>query len=115
MIKANEASTETVFYSTPWGDTNDGEQRLFLLQRGDVVYWPVFRSEESLRAFYTQANRAAYLILRADLETLAHLGSTEQMKHTGFVIEPLSQHPVFLMPGAAARIPEGGLRCRRRS
>jgi hypothetical protein len=33
-----------VYYSTPFGDTKDGKQKPFLLERDGVWYLPVFRS-----------------------------------------------------------------------
>lgn len=42
-----------VYHSTPFGDTNDGRQQVFLLQRDGVPYVPVFRSVESMKEFYT--------------------------------------------------------------
>ena len=88
-----------VYYSTPFGDTNDGQQQLFLLERDGVRYLPVFRSVESMKVFYTQTNRAAYMILEGDVESVMETNrSIEPMKRVGIVIEPLSEHPVAIMP-----------------
>ena len=88
-----------VFYSTPFGDTNDGKQRLFLLQRDGVTYMPVFRSAESMKQFYERMNRAAYMILEGDIERVQETNrSIEQMKTVGIVIEPLSERPIVIMP-----------------
>jgi hypothetical protein len=46
-----------VYYSTPFGDTNDVRRQVFLLQRDRVPYVPVFRSVESMQRFYTRVNR----------------------------------------------------------
>lgn len=91
----------TVYYSTPFGDTRDGGQRLFLLERNGVRYMPVFRSVESMKAFYERTNRAAFMILEGDVKSLANTNrSIEQMKGIGIVIEPLSDHPVEILPDA---------------
>jgi len=92
-------SDAKVYYSTPFGDTTDGKQRLFLLERDGVRYLPAFRSVESMKAFYERMNRAAYMILEGDVESLmATNRSIEAMKTVGIVIEPLSEHPVQIMP-----------------
>jgi hypothetical protein len=44
-------------------------------------------------------NRAAYMILEGDVEGLmATNRSIEQLKRVGIVIEPLSEHPVEILP-----------------
>ncbi|MGE2724404.1 SseB family protein [Mycolicibacterium pulveris] len=93
------ASETKVYYSTPFGDTRDGTQRLFLLERQGVRYLPVFRSVESMKEFYERTNRAAYMILEGDVQSVMDTNrSIEQMKEVGIVIEPLSEHPVEIRP-----------------
>lgn len=90
-----------VFYSTPFGDTKDGAQKLFLLERDGVRYLPVFRSVDSMKEFYDGRNRAGYMVLEGDVKTvLATIHSIELMNGVGVVIEPLSEHPVEVMPGS---------------
>lgn len=99
--KQPEAATAdtNVYYSTPFGDTNDGEQKLFLLERNGVRYMPVFRSVESMKEFYERMDRAAYMILQGDLTSvMATLQSIELMKGVAIVIDPLSEYPVEIMP-----------------
>lgn len=96
-----EAAAENirVYYSTPFGDTKDGTQKLFLLEREGVWYLPVFRSVESMREFYERMNRAAYMILEGDVKSVVDMvRSIEVMKRAGIVIEPLSEHPIQIMP-----------------
>jgi hypothetical protein len=89
----------SVYYSTPFGDTNDGEQKLFLLERNGVRYMPVFRSVESMTEFYERMDRAAYAILEGDVESvMATTQSIELMKGVAVVIDPLSEHPVEILP-----------------
>ncbi|TDZ77530.1 hypothetical protein DE4585_04925 [Mycobacteroides salmoniphilum] len=97
--KRKPAETATsdckVFYSTPFGDTNDGQRKLFLLERDGVQYFPVFREEKSIREFYTRMNRAAYMIIEGDLQSVIETTrSIELMKDMKIVIEPLSEHPI---------------------
>lgn len=88
-----------VYYSTPFGDTNDGEQRLFLLGRDGVRYMPVFRSVESMKEFYARMNRAGYMVLEGSVQSVLETNrSIELMKDVGVVIEPLSDEPVVIMP-----------------
>jgi hypothetical protein len=88
-----------VYYSTPFGDTKDGKQKLFLLERDGVRYVPVFRSVESMKEFYDRMNRAGYMILEGDVKRAMDTNrSIELMQRVGIVIEPLSDHPVEIMP-----------------
>jgi hypothetical protein len=95
------AANEKVYYSTPFGDTKDGKQKLFLLGRdgAGVQFFPVFRSVESMKEFYERMNRAAYMILEGDVKSVVDTTrSIELMKNVGIVIEPFSEHPVEIMP-----------------
>lgn len=97
--EAVAATDGKVYYSTPFGDANDGESRLFLLEREGVRYMPLFRSVDSMKEFYRRMNRAAYMIIEGDVQTVLDTNrSIEQMKNVGVVIEPLSASPVILMP-----------------
>jgi hypothetical protein len=88
-----------VYYSTPFGDTKDGKQKLFLLERDGVRYVPVFRSVESMKEFYERMNRAGYMILEGDVKSVMDTNrSIELMQRVAIVIEPLSDHPVEIMP-----------------
>ncbi|MGE2818246.1 SseB family protein [Mycobacterium heidelbergense] len=88
-----------VYYSTPFGDTKDGRQKLFLLERDGRQYFPVFRSVESLKEFYERMNRAAYMIIEGDIKSVMDTTrSIELMKNAAIVVEPLSEHPVEIMP-----------------
>lgn len=93
-------SDAKVYYSTPFGNTKDGKEKVFLLGRDGVQYFPVFRSRESLMAFYEKMNRAGYLILEGDVRSVAEtIRSIELMKDVAIVVEPLSENPVEIMPG----------------
>lgn len=93
------AATDKVYYSTPFGDTRDGKQKLFLLERQGARFLPVFRSVDSMKEFYERANRAAYVVLEGDVNTVMDLNrSIEQMRGVGIVIEPLSERPVEVTP-----------------
>ncbi|AMD56356.1 SseB family protein [Mycolicibacterium fortuitum] len=90
-----------VFYSTPFGDTKDGRQKLFLLERDGVRYVPVFRSLDSMKAFYERMNRAAYMVLEGDVKTVMDTNrSIELMRSTGIVIDPFCDDPVEIPPTA---------------
>lgn len=95
------ATDEKVYYSTPFGDTKDGGQRLFLLLREGVRYLPVFRSVESMRECFERMNRGAYMNLKGDVQKVLDTNrSIELMKAVGIVIEPFSEHPVLIAPPA---------------
>jgi hypothetical protein len=106
LFKKKKQAEETaadvkVYYSTPFGDTKDGKQKLFLLQRDGVMYVPVFYSRESIKEFYERMNRAAYLIIEGDIKSLMDTNrSIELLKNAGIVIEPLSEHPVEIAPNS---------------
>lgn len=96
---AQVATEDKVYYSTPFGDTKDGKQKVFLLGRGERRFFPVFRSRESLIAFYEQMDRANYMILEGDLQrVLATTRSIQLMKDVAIVIEPLGANPVEILP-----------------
>lgn len=97
-----------VFYSTPFGDTRDGRQKLFLLECAGVRYLPAFWTVESMKAFYERVDRAAFMVLEGSIKSVMQMNrSIEQMKEVGIMIEPLSEHPVViapdLLPGPEAR------------
>ena len=93
------ADDAKVFYSTPFGDTRDGKQKPFLLERDGVRYFPVFRSVESMKECFERMNRAGYMILSGDVEAVMDtIRSIELLKGTGIVIEPFSENPVEIMP-----------------
>ncbi|MCV7343204.1 hypothetical protein [Mycolicibacterium rhodesiae] len=90
-----------IYYSTPFGDTTDGKQKLFFLQREGVMFMPVFRSVDSMKEFYRQSNRAAYAVLQGDVTSVMELiRSIEVLKGAGIVIEPLSANPIEIPPTA---------------
>ena len=89
------APDDRVYYSTPFGDTNDGQTKFFLLERDGIKFLPVFRDAKSLKEFYKIKNRAAYVILEGTLKSVIDTTrSIELMRNVNIVIEPLSAHPV---------------------
>jgi hypothetical protein len=99
---AEDADDVAVYYSTPFGDTKDGKQTLFVLGSGSgVAFFPVFYSKESLTDCFERMNRAPYLIIEGNLKTVAEtLRSIELMKGIGIVVEPFGEHPVEIPPGS---------------
>lgn len=96
---AQAVDEDKVYYSTPFGDTKDGKQKLFLLGRGEMRFFPVFRSRESLIAFFEKMDRAGYMILEGTVQQVLETNrSIELMKDVAIVIEPLSANPVEIMP-----------------
>lgn len=84
-IRAIEAAPDSkVFYSTPFGDTKDGHKKVFIVDRGGVQYFPVFRSAQSMNEFYDRMNRAAYMIIEGTLQSVIDTTrSIELMKTCG--------------------------------
>jgi hypothetical protein len=94
------AGETTVFYSTPFGDTKDGQKKLFLLGRDGIPFYPVFYSRESMHEFFERMNRAAYMIIEGNIEAVQHsMRSIEPLKNAGIVIEPFGEHPIEIPPG----------------
>lgn len=94
-----DPADDHVYYSTPFGDTNDGKQKLFFLQREGVLLMPVFRSVESMKEFYRESNRAAFAVLQGDVASVRDLiRSIDVLKGAGIVIEPLSANPIEIPP-----------------
>jgi hypothetical protein len=72
---------------------------VFLLERDGVRYMPVFRSVETMKEFYTRMNRAGFMVLEGDVQSVLETNrSIELMKDVGVVVEPLSENPVVIMP-----------------
>ncbi len=72
---------------------------MFLLERDGVRYMPVFRSVETMKEFYTRMNRAGFMVLEGDVQSVLETNrSIELMKDVGVVVEPLSENPVVIMP-----------------
>lgn len=60
---------------------------------------PVFRSVETMKEFYTRMNRAGFMVLEGDVQSVLETNrSIELMKDVGVVVEPLSENPVVIMP-----------------
>ena len=54
-----------IFYSTPLGDTVDGQQALFLVRKsGGSLYHPVFVSLENAKKHFDKNKRAGFLIMQ---------------------------------------------------
>ena len=97
--KKKQPEEVAVYYSTPFGDTKDGKQKLFMLTRDGVSFFPVFYSKESMQGFYERMNRAAYMIIEGSISSVMDtMRSIDLMKNAGIVIEPFSEHPVEIMP-----------------
>ena len=97
----SDADGETVYYSTPFGETKDGQQKLFMLGRDGIPFYPVFYSRESMHAFFEQMGRAAYLSIEGTVEAVQDsIRTIEPLKNAGIVIEPFSEHPVEIPPGS---------------
>jgi hypothetical protein len=93
------AADVTVYYSTPFGDTKDGQKKLFMLGRDGIPFYPVFYSKESMHVFFERMNRAAYLIIEGTVQAVQDTMRTiEPLKNAGIVIEPFSEHPVEILP-----------------
>ncbi|MBP7901665.1 MAG: SseB family protein [Spirochaetes bacterium] len=82
-----------VFYSTPFGDHNDGSSRLFALPAPDnTAYLPVFTSVERIKKFYDEAGRLGFLIMEDSftsfLETTKKINEGKTPVKFGAVIDP---------------------------
>lgn len=89
-----------VFYSTPFGDTKDGQQKLFMLGRDGIPFYPVFYSRESSIDFFERMNRAGYMIIEGTIQAVKEsMRTIEPLKNAGIVIEPFGERPVEIPPG----------------
>jgi hypothetical protein len=98
---AREMKDETVYYSTPLGDDDQGKPKLFLCssQDSETVFFPVFLTEDHMRAFFEQEHRAGYMILKDTLQHfLSTLDANEKLRELGVVIEPLNSCYVAIPP-----------------
>ncbi len=82
---------ETVYYSTPLGDTAEGDTKLYICTSAEDQkgYYPVFLTKEHLQEFFKLHQREAYMILEDNLQHfLEMLDSSEKLQELGVVIEP---------------------------
>jgi hypothetical protein len=99
--QAAPAGETTVFYSTPFGDTKDGQQKLFMLGRDGIPFYPVFYSRESTIEFFERMNRAGYMIIEGTIQSVKDtVRMLEPLKNAGIVVEPFGEHPVEIPPDA---------------
>jgi len=90
---AQDMKTQTVYFSTPLGDDDQGNRKLFLCsqQGSKTSFFPVFLKEDNMRAFYNQQKRSAYMILSDNLQHfLLSLDANKMLQELGVVIEPLN-------------------------
>lgn len=83
----------TVFYTTPYGTDNDGQDRLFVLTNPDgESFWPVFTSMESMDSFYQGANRIDYVVMdgefREILDIVNQTNAQNPIMKSGVVVNP---------------------------
>ncbi len=98
---AQEMKGQTVYYSTPLGDDDQGKPKLFLYssQDSETAFFPVFLTEDHMRAFFEQERRAGYMILTDTLQHfLSTLDANEKLRELGVVIEPLNSCYVAIPP-----------------
>lgn len=59
-------SEDLIYYSTPFGDDNKGEKKLFLVTgENGGKYLPVFSSRERIVAFEQKEDRSAFMVMEA--------------------------------------------------
>jgi hypothetical protein len=90
---AQEMKTQTVYFSTPLGDDEQGNRKLFLCssQGSKTSFFPVFLTEEHMRTFFSQQKRSGYMILSDTLQHfLSTLDANKMLQELGVVIEPLN-------------------------
>lgn len=83
---------KNIFYSTPFGDHKDGEQKVFLLPGPDKTgYHPVFSSQERLIEFYEKVGRVGFMIMKGTftsvLVTTKNINGSAPVK-MGIIIDP---------------------------
>ena len=82
-----------VFFSTPFGDHEDGGSRLFALpDQDETAYLPAFTSAERLMEFYEKAGRCGFMIIEdtfmSFLETTKKINAGNTPVKLGAVIDP---------------------------
>lgn len=64
-----------------------------------MLYFPVFRGVEATKEYFKRMNRAAYMIIEGGIKGVMETNrSIELMKNAAILIEPLSEHPIEIMP-----------------
>ena len=82
-----------VFYSTPFGDHEDGGSRLFALPAQEkTAYLPVFTSLERATEFYKSAGRLGFLVMEGSFTSFLKLTKDMNKGNTpiklGAIIDP---------------------------
>ena len=84
---------QNVFYTTPFGDHNDGSSRLFLIPGPDGTgYFPVFSSLERMKEHYELAGRKNYIVMKGTfldvLKTTRSTNKGDAPVKMGVIIDP---------------------------
>lgn len=90
---AQEMKTQTVYFSTPFGDDDQGNQKIFLCSSpgSKTAFFPVFLTEDHMRSFFNQKSRSGYMILSDTLQHfLSSLDANKMLRELAVVIEPLN-------------------------
>ena len=98
---AQEMKNEVLYFSTPFGEDDQGNNKLFLCSANEsrTAYFPVFLSEKNLRTFCETVHRRGYVILKNSLQQiLSGLDANERLQELVVVIEPQNQCNTAIPP-----------------
>ena len=84
-----------VLYSTPFGDTKDGQHKLFLIPGpAPTGYMPLFLNESEMKEYYERIGRGPYTILKGPFAEVLEVGLARNKEgklpvKIGYLIDPL--------------------------
>ncbi len=92
-----------VYYSTPYGDDEEGNPKLFLVtDAGGQVYLPVFTTLEKAAAYHRQERRAAFMIMNDPclkvLQTTIAINRGTAPTPLGLIVDP-PESPLAIAAG----------------
>lgn len=97
----NDLNNVPVYYSTPTGEDNEGNQRLYVLsqEHSRDSYYPGFLSKESLIKFFNSIGRKGFVIIEGEIKGLFEtMDSIPFMTEFGTIIEPNSPNQAIIPP-----------------
>lgn len=100
----NINADKTLYYSTPAGEDESGNPRLWILSTpGDELkYYPAFSDITACKSFFPSIGRSQFIIIEGDLRNVLNSMDDPLLKEFGVVVDPHSSFPIAIPPGIRA-------------
>ncbi|MEA4923566.1 MAG: hypothetical protein VB031_09510 [Eubacteriaceae bacterium] len=89
-----------VYYSTPIGDDENGDQQLYMLENSqtEVCYYPAFQTEKRCVDFFNEWGRTGFMVIEGDLTGLLSSFDSLPIIECGAIIDPGSNDEIIIPP-----------------